>query len=67
MKRSKTASDDLLDALPEASSEDAAALRKARALTLDSRRARLLQQALRHPTYEELARRPILDGEPFRL
>lgn len=67
MKKSKTTSSDLLGPLPATSPADTAALRKARRLALDPEHARRLQKAMRQPSYEELASRPILDGEPFRL
>ena len=66
-KKSKTRSSDGPGSLPIASPADTAALRKARELALDPERVRRLQEAMRQPSYEELASRPILDGEPFRL
>ena len=67
MKRSKATSSDVLDPLPATSEADKAALRKARTVEVDPQAARRLQEAIRQPSYEELAKRPILDGEPFTL
>jgi len=57
----------MLDSLPAPSTADTAALRKARLVHGDREAARRLQKAIRQPSYEELAKRPILDGEPFTL
>ena len=67
MKRSKTTSSDVLDSLPAASAADRAALRQAREVAVARQGARRLQEAIAQPSYEELAKRPILDGEPFTL
>ena len=67
MKRSKTKNSNVLDSLPSASTAERAALRQARKLQVDPERARRLQKAIRQPGYEELAKRPILDGPPFTL
>ena len=57
----------VLEGLPPASETDVEALRRARAVGLEPAQLRRLQEAMPEPTYEELARRPILDGEPFKL
>ena len=67
MKKSDPATSDLLDSLPEPTADDTAALRLARQLALDGKRANRLQRAMKRPSHEDLARRSITDGEPFRL
>ena len=66
-QKSETTSSDVLGALPETSQADTLALRRARGATLDPDRASRAASALRQPSYAELARRPITEGEPFRL
>ena len=57
----------ILEGLPSASATDVEALRRARGVGLEPAQLRQLLEAMPQLSYEELARRPILDGEPFRL
>jgi hypothetical protein len=65
--RSKTKADDLVARLPEATAAEREALRRARRQRLDAERMRRVLDAMREPSVEELAARPITTGEPFRL
>lgn len=65
---SKTPVLDVVGGLPETTPEDLRALRRAAATRLGPERAFRLQQALSKAiSQEQLAQRPITDGEPFRL
>ena len=58
---------DVVAGLPESSPEDVDALQAARGTSLTLAQIEQLHAALPKPTYEDLARRPILDGTPFKL
>lgn len=66
MKKNSAPSEPL-GSLPKTSDADVEALRRAREVALSPRQLRLLLESLPAPSREDLAARPILDGEPFTL
>ena len=58
---------DVVGGLPACLPEDVVALRRARAKMPTRDQAARLRAALPEPSHENLARRPIMDGDPFEL
>ena len=57
----------LVDFLPQVDREERDALRRARATKLSLEQVTRALRELPQPSYEELAKRPVTKGAPFRL